>query len=118
MEASRRVIQDILSGVMEECGEEPHVYFQPPESIKLVYPCIIYHISNIDTLYSSNLPYAHFISFETKYISKDSTSKVPNRLLKLPRSRFNTYYTAEKLHHYSYTISISMKEVDNETCMG
>lgn len=115
MEASRLHMQGVLEKVMEDAGEAPHVYFQPPESMKMVYPCIVYHMPSIDTIYSNNLPYGHIVEFNVKYITRDPTSKVPRKLLSLPQNRFDTYYTAENLHHYAYTITSTLKEVDYDT---
>ena len=34
-----------------------HVYFQPPESIKLIYPCIVYSMSGVLKLNANNRLY-------------------------------------------------------------
>ena len=39
-----------------------NVYFQPPESIKLSYPCIVYKRSTGDTQFANDIPYTFRIN--------------------------------------------------------
>lgn len=111
MEANRLELSDILSSIMEDCGEEPHLYFQPPESVKLIYPCIVYHLRTMTSKYANNQPYKVNIGYDITYITRSPTSKVPTRMVKEPLFGFDRYYTADNLHHYSYTTTNTLKEV-------
>ena len=110
MEASRYLLREKLSELMEECGEEPRLYFQPPESVHLEYPCIIYHLKRLDKRNANNHPYFKTISFDITYITRDPTSTVPMRFEDEPLFMFDRYYTAENLHHYSYTYTNTVKK--------
>lgn len=33
------------------------VYFQPPESVKMIYPCIVYALDLMDMKYADDRPY-------------------------------------------------------------
>ena len=33
-------------------------YFQPPATVKMVYPCIVYELNNMDTQYADDKPYS------------------------------------------------------------
>lgn len=114
MEVNRLELSDILSSVMEKCGEEPHLYFQPPESVKLEYPCIIYHMRNLDSRYANDRPYKIDVGYDVMYITRSPISKVPVELVKLPSFRYDRYYTSNGLYHYAYTTVNTLKEVSND----
>lgn len=113
MEVNRQELSSLLSTVMEECGEQPHLYFQPPESVKMEYPCIVYHLRTMTAQYADNRPYTLAIGFDVTYISRSPTSEVPTRLAKEPLFGFDRYYRADNLHHYAYTTTNTLKEVSD-----
>ena len=43
--------------VLESIPGVEKVYFQPPESVKLVYPCILYEYSRASHIYADNITY-------------------------------------------------------------
>lgn len=113
MEVNRLELSAKLEAIMTECGETPHLYFQPPESVKLQYPCIIYRLRTFDSEYADNRPYMTAIAYTVTYITRAHDSKVPARLAKEPQFGFDRYYPAESLHHYVYNTSNTLKEVSN-----
>jgi len=48
---TRLGLQTLLEGLLVD------VYFQPPESFKINYPCIVFSISDIDTKFADDNPY-------------------------------------------------------------
>ena len=111
MEANRLELREKLSQFMLDCGETPKLYFQPPESVKLEYPCMIYHLRTMSSRKANNRPYHKTIGFDITYITRSHSSKVPDRMLDEPLFSFDRYYTAENLHHYAYTFTDTLKEV-------
>lgn len=81
-----------------------HCYFQPPESVKLYYPCIIYRRSTGDTKYADNAPYSFRIRYQVMYIDKDPDNEAIMELAKLPYCRMDRHYTAENLNHDVFTL--------------
>ena len=81
-----------------------NVYFQPPESVKMNYPAIVYRLANIKTAYGDNLPYMLDHSYALTYITRDPDDPVRDILAALPMCSFSRHYTADGLNHYSYTI--------------
>ena len=110
MEANRQELSDLLKAAMSSCGEAPKLYFQPPESVKLVYPCIIYHLRTLTSDYANDAPYRLTTGFDITYITRSPTSKVPTKLAKLPCVGFDRYYVSDNLHHYAYTSTTTLKE--------
>lgn len=114
MEDNRLELREKLSIFMEECGETPKLYFQPAESVKLEYPCMIYHLKTLTSRKANDRPYHKTIAFDITYVTRSPASKVPTRMLAEPLFAFDRYYTAENLHHYAYTYTNTLKEVSHD----
>ena len=91
-----------LQQVLERIA--PQVYFQPPETMKLVYPCIVYSLDNIDISHADNLPYKHLKKYQITIIDKNPDSSLPDAVSKLRSCRFSRHFTADNLHHFVFTI--------------
>lgn len=79
-------------------------YFQPPETTKLKYPCVIYKLENYQSNNADNIKYVNHKRYNVTYVDKDPDSVVPDELIHLPMCSFNTFYTSENLNHWSYSI--------------
>lgn len=76
-----------------------NVYFQPPESIKMKYPCIRYERSGINTEYADNKAYRKLKQYTITVIDRDPDSELIDRVLELPFSSFSRHYVADNLNH-------------------
>lgn len=81
-----------------------NVYFQPPESLKITYPCIIYNLSNLENLHANDSVYNTRTHYDLLVIDKSPVSKIPEKINNLPRARFNRFYTSDNLNHYAFGI--------------
>lgn len=81
-----------------------HVFFQPPENMKILYPCIVYERSGIDTKYAGNLPYAMKKRYSVTVIDKDPDSTIPDMVAKLPFCSFDRHFVNDNLNHDVFTI--------------
>lgn len=101
----RLELHDILINVLGTQGQiESRVYFQPPSTVKMSYPCIIYSRNQIDTTYADNKLYGYKDAYTVTVVDPDPDSEIPNRVLHLPLSSFNRHYTAENLNHDVFNI--------------
>lgn len=82
------------------------VYFQPPASVKLEYPCIIYKRSSIDSKHAGNKPYVLTDIYTVTVMTKDPDSLLPKAVASLEGSRFDRYYPADSLHHNVFNIHV------------
>ena len=89
-----------LQGILTTLLGSSHVYFQPPESVKLVYPCIIYRLSNIDVTRADNTMYLGKKRYMITIVSRDPDYLLYEEILKLPYSYFDRFYTADNLNHW------------------
>nr|DAU44333.1 MAG TPA: tail completion protein [Caudoviricetes sp.] len=81
-----------------------NVYFQPPETIKMNYPCIVYERASNDTRFADNRPYKSIRRYTATIIDKNPDSQLPDKLGELPLCRLNRVYTADNLNHYVFDI--------------
>lgn len=99
---TRTDLQKMLENVPGVCG----VYFQPPESLKLKYPAIIYSLSSIGNTHADNKVYRQDISYELIVVEKKSESAVTEAVSLLPMCRHNRRYISDGLCHDVFTITI------------
>ena len=81
-----------------------NVYFQPPEGFKLVYPCIIYDLSRVETRHADNKPYAHAKKYTVTVIDRNPDSMIPDRIAGFPTAAFDRHFQADNLHHDVYQL--------------
>ena len=96
--AQRKKLSDKLHALC------PNVYFQPPTSLKLKYPCIIYSLTNLDAKYANNRPYLLKDEYSLMYITKDPDDENIRKIARLEQCSAGRFYTADNLYHYPYTI--------------
>lgn len=82
-----------------------NVYFQPPESVKLVYPAIVYKLSNIRNRHANNRVYIQGDSYAITVITSDPDSDIVRKISKLPQCRYDRGYVADNLYHTVFTLS-------------
>lgn len=93
-----------LQSLLEDILGSRNVYFQPPESFKIKYPCIIYHVDNLGKVYANNRTYMDKTAYSLVVVDRNPDSDVPKRILDLPYCSFGRFYTADNLNHYTFTI--------------
>jgi hypothetical protein len=100
MARPREELQLLLEGVL---GSR-NVYFQPPESVKLKYPCILYERSDIHTNAADNQPYVKLNRYTVTAIEEDPDSDLAERLLGLKYCGFDRHFTSDQLNHDVFTL--------------
>lgn len=98
----RKKLSDILHRIL---GSD-NVYFNPPESIKMKYPAIVYTRAQIDTHKADNRNYLVADRFEVTFIHKDADSEIITDILELPLCSYNKNFKANDLYHDVFTIYI------------
>ena len=77
-----------------------NVHFQPPESIKMAYPCIVYSRDDIDTDYADDRIYKIRNRYKITIIDPDPDSKIPDIILMhFMMCRFDRRFTSDNLNH-------------------
>lgn len=93
--ASRIELQALLENIL---GGR-NVYYQPPASIQMKYPAIVYSRHKIENTHADNIVYRQTRSYEIIVIDKDPDSPIIDRISQLPLCSFNRHYVADNLNH-------------------
>ena len=89
-----------LQTELEELLGSRNVYFQPPESKKLEYPCIIYNRSGIDSKHADDRIYNAVVAYDVMVIDKDPDSNLVEAVLfHFPMINHTRHYTVDNLNH-------------------
>jgi hypothetical protein len=89
--APRLELHDVLLDIT------PHVYFQPPNNIKLEYPCIVYQLETIRSEYADNRPLWHTKRYQVTVIDRNPDTELPDKVVELPMSEFSRAFMADNL---------------------
>ena len=82
-----------------------NVYFQPPENLKMKYPCFRYRLSGADQKYASDNTYSFIREYELMHIHTDPDTNMPELLSReFKNIRFDRRYSADNLYHDVYTL--------------
>lgn len=99
--ASRLSLHEELCKVL---GNE-NVYYQPPESVKLSYPCIVYNLSDIYTESADGINYKKTNRYTLTLIHKNPDNEEKDTIIDIfEYCRFDRSFTSDNLNHYVYTL--------------
>ena len=93
-----------LQAELEELLGSRNVYFQPPASVRINYPAIVYTRSDIDNTFADDSVYMQSHFYEVTVIDEDPDSKIVETVSKLPTCRFSRHFTSENLNHDTFII--------------
>lgn len=91
----RADLQTLLKGLLGT----GNVYFQPPPTVQMVYPCIVYKRDYEKTFFAADKPYHLRKRYQVIVIDRDPDSAIPDKISALPMCIFDRFYTADNLNH-------------------
>ena len=100
MARPRTDLHDILKGLD---GVEA-AYFQPKQNTSLTYPCIVYSRDNSYAARADDVLYWHKKRYQVTVIDRNPDGPIPDQVERLPLTRFDRFYVADGLNHYSYIL--------------
>lgn len=77
-----------------------NVYFQPPATIKMNYPCIIYKLDDVEGVHANGRRYLGTKRYLVTVVDKDPDTIIPDKILNLPYCSFEDHFVADNLNHY------------------
>lgn len=106
MSDGRSELQEIFSNLIDitEPDGDRHVYFQPPPSVKMKYPAIVYKLKDVENVHANNGVYLQNTAYEVIVIDPEPDAILFDKVACLPYSRFDRYYAKDNLNHYTFTI--------------
>ena len=83
----------------------PHVYHQPPKSLRMEYPCIVYKMTGIPGGFADNERYFEHREYQLTVIDTDPDSKLREKVAQLKWCRYIRHYDSDNLHHYVFELN-------------
>ena len=93
-----------LQSKLEELLGSKNVYYQPPESMKLNYPAIVYHKAKPEFKRANNNQYLRYNSYTITVIDRKPDNEVIDKLLELPLCSYDRNFKTNNLEHDVLTI--------------
>lgn len=94
--ASRLDLQALFEDI---APSEVEVYYTPPPSVQMTYPCIVYGRTDLDTKHASNKPYAHKWAYQVTVMDRKEDSPTVDVVRDLPLTSLVRSFVADNLHH-------------------
>lgn len=98
--ANRILLHEKLCGIL---GSR-NAYFQPPETVKMNYPAIVYGLDGIENTFADDGVYLSQRKYSITVIDKNPDSSIVNQVAVLPTCRFNRHYEKDNLNHDVFTL--------------
>lgn len=102
MESRRLKLHEIL---VEILGAD-HVYFQPPENVKLEYPAIVYSRKQISNRFADNLVYKQNFTYQITVIDYDPDSAITDKISTIINCSYQNSYIADGLNHDVFNLIV------------
>ena len=94
-----------LHAKLKEFLGSNNVYFQPPASVKMQYPAVVYELDDIDIRSADDLNYMTNKRYSITIIDANPDTNLPDHFLECFRgARFDRPFVSDNLNHYIYTI--------------
>lgn len=98
--ASRLDLHEILCGVLNSRS----CYFQPPSSVRMQYPAIVYSRKDVEKRSADDIAYRKLPCYELILIDKNPDSEFIEKLLDLPYCSYDRHYESDNLNHDVFTL--------------
>lgn len=93
-----------LHNVLLDILASDNVYFQPPATLKMLYPCIVYSRSRVDVKKADDITYKYVVGYTLTYIDPNPDGLILDKLLSLPMCSFSTNFKKDNLNHDVFNI--------------
>ena len=80
------------------------VYFQPPSTVVMEYPCIIYKKDADNPTYANDKRYLGMKRYLITVVDRNPDSLIPDKVVQLPYCAFVNHYTVDNLNHDIYSL--------------
>lgn len=93
-----------LQSLLETLLGSRNVYFQPPPTVQMKYPCIVYNLDDMDSIFADNYPYKVEKRYLLTVIDKDPDSEIPDKIASLQKCVFDRHFVTDNLNHNIFVI--------------
>lgn len=96
----RLKLQALLQGLM---GEHK-VYYQPPATLTMSYPCIVYELGGSENRYADDIKYNRIRTYQVTVIDRNPDSTFPELVEQIPYTEMNSTFVQDSLNHFVFTL--------------
>lgn len=103
MSSNRFLFRNRLEEIVGDSVKK--LYFQPPENLKLEFPCIVYDMADVKIQKADNLPYTFHKQFTVTVIDKNPDSDIYEHILNgFEYASFDRSFKSDNFNHFVLTI--------------
>ena len=95
MQKTRLTLQETLENLL---GSK-NVYYNPPETLKMEFPCIVYNRTGITETKADNVKYINHTIYKIIVLSSKPDHPVIKKILEIPMTRFSNQYVKNNFYH-------------------
>mgnify|MGYP003571258606 CR=1 FL=1 len=92
-----------LESAMTLAGYTPHVYYQPPDSKELTYPCIVYSRDKFNTVYANDHIYRDMTQYTVTVMDRDPESPLVDILRNIQYCEMDRELPVDNVHNFVFT---------------
>jgi hypothetical protein len=81
-----------------------NVYYQPPNGLKMEYPCIAYHLDAENVQYADNGKYRFHDRYQVTVMDRDPDSVLRQMVSSLPLCSFDRGFAADNLNNFVFNL--------------
>lgn len=93
-----------LQTKFEELLESRNVYYNPPSSVHMNYPAIVFRRTRINNTFANNSVYRQTYSYEVTVITNDPDQGIVDKISRLPRCSYDRSFVVDNLYHTTFTL--------------
>lgn len=93
-----------LQTLFENLLGSRNVYYQPPASIFMKYPAIVYSRYDIENTFANNGVYLQATAYQVTVIDEDPDSEIVKKVSRLPMCNFDRHFVSDNLNHDVFTL--------------
>ena len=82
----------------------PKVYFQPPATISMEYPCIVYSRDYASERFANNAKYMNTKRYQVTVIDRNPDSDIPDKVAVLPLCSYDRAFVVDNLNHDVFSL--------------
>lgn len=81
-----------------------NVYYQPPPTLQMKYPAIVYSRSDIKNIFANDSVYKQDNAYSLTVIDKNPDTDIPDKISRLPKCSLDRAFKSDNLNHYVFTL--------------
>jgi hypothetical protein len=94
-----------LQNKLEEVIGSDHVYFQPPENVKMKYPCFVYEQYSTFNPHADDNTYLYVPGYQVTLIDPNPDSYLKEKVIaEFPMCRWSRHFVSDNLNHDVFII--------------